>query len=1038
MFAIRSLLLILVIPALPMSLFGQSLFVKPIKALGDPHFIGTATNPLQYSSNGPNLVEGRELNGAQGIAIDNNGGNSLIYISDTGNNRVLGYKYATQLVAGSKADIVIGQQDFFGTNAAGPGTAFSSGLNTPTGIVLDSNGNLYIADSGNNRILRFPRPFDQTNGQSPDMVIGQPNLTSGTTNPNEVKANTLHLVTNASYLGKSGLAMDSGGNLWIADIGNNRVLRYSSYVLKNGANSPDADVVVGQPDLVSSTALTSRTDKTLLRGPTGIGFDTAGRLWVGDSANRVLVYPIGVASNTAALRILGIPTGGTSGAPSEISFGLTGGNQFGFAFNGNTANVVSDLTNNRILIYDAFSTWPAEASQFSPSAKTLIGQASFGDIKANRGNPESASNSLSAPIDVAFGGNELYVADANNNRVLSFANSSFQVSGTASRVIGQLDFPFSAVNLIEGHEFNFAFASGYYGAVALDSSVVPARLYVADTFNHRILGFSNFAALRNGDFPDLVIGQPDFKRNQVNYPTNDPNKPNSASLYLPTGLAVDGVGNLYVADSGNSRVLRFPAPYAGAKAGAAADLVIGQSNFTSVVTDNSPRNLRKPVSIALTSDAANPGVPNKGYLLVADSSQNRVMFFPKPFSTGMSAEKVLGQASFVDSNTGRDLARFNSPRGVAVDQFDRVLVVDAGNNRISCFDRASSLTNLQGAFFAVTPTGGTTSGTGGLTSVSVSQDGDFWVSDLGTSTLFHFPSIDNLPGKNFASDASLPVLGPLSVFVDKFKNVVTADSLNRVLYFVPQVTVENSANYSTRALSPGTIAAVFPTVARNTLAADTQTFDSLPNPLPVTTTLADTQVLVNGTPSSVFYVSPTQINVPLSYNLPQSGSVDLQVIRKSTGQITGAAEVQMGAASPGLYTIGAYGYGQAIAVHFADGSLNSPTNAITRGQPLTLYLTGEGRVPNAPADGNVSSGPLPNPNLPVITLTSGTTTYTVPASAIGYSGIAPFLVGVWQLNLTIPQEAPSGNRVQIIVQQYGYSSLDPTNVANTTTTLAIK
>ena len=146
----------------------------------------------------------------------------------------------------------------------------------------------------------------------------------------------------------------------------------------------------------------------------------------------------------------------------------------------------------------------------------LIGQASFGDIKANRGNPESASNSLSAPIDVAFGGNELYVADANNNRVLSFANSSFQVSGTASRVIGQLDFPFSAVNLIEGHEFNFAFASGYYGAVAMDSSVVPARLYVADTFNHRILGFSNFAALRNGDFPDLVIGQPDFKRNHRN------------------------------------------------------------------------------------------------------------------------------------------------------------------------------------------------------------------------------------------------------------------------------------------------------------------------------------------------------------------------------------------------------------------------------------------------------------------------------------------------------------------------------------------
>ena len=100
---------------------GQALFVKPVKVLGDPHFIGTAANPTSRDSAGPNVVEGRELSSPEGIALDTSVSPPIAYIADTGNNRVLAFRYATQLTAGSFADLILGQPDRFTTNPGGSG-----------------------------------------------------------------------------------------------------------------------------------------------------------------------------------------------------------------------------------------------------------------------------------------------------------------------------------------------------------------------------------------------------------------------------------------------------------------------------------------------------------------------------------------------------------------------------------------------------------------------------------------------------------------------------------------------------------------------------------------------------------------------------------------------------------------------------------------------------------------------------------------------------------------------------------------------------
>ena len=94
-----------------------------------------------------------------------------------------------------------------------------------------------------------------------------------------------------------------------------------------------------------------------------------------------------------------------------------------------------------------------------------------------------------------------------------------------------------------------------------------------------MLGFRDVRKLKPGSAADIVIGQPDMATALCNYPNGDINLPTSSSLCRPVGLLVDASGNLYVADSGNGRVLRFPTPFSH-QGNQQADLVLGKSNFT--------------------------------------------------------------------------------------------------------------------------------------------------------------------------------------------------------------------------------------------------------------------------------------------------------------------------------------------------------------------------------------------------------------------------------------------------------------------------
>jgi uncharacterized protein (TIGR03437 family) len=938
----------------------------------------------------PNLVEGREFLSPQAAVLDLSTNPPGLYVADTGNNRVLGFRSALGFANGQKADIVLGQVDFKSTLPQGPGrTARTTGLATPTALAVNAKGDLYVADAANNRILRFPTPFKQTSDQLPDLVIGQPGFT--TINPNQggISAATLALTvtttTGSTSTALSGLAFDPAGNLWATDPFNNRILRYNATAIgADAAPGPAADLVLGQGDFTTSAFVPRGSVATTLLAiqlPTGLVFDPSGRLYVSESVStqrgRVLIWNAPAFSGQPANRILGVATDATPNV-SDLQYSASPGGLF---MVGNRLGVC-DTLNNRLLIYQPVEQWSNDT--LTQPAAEVVGQKDFFSGSLNQGGAMPTSSSLARPAGAFYGANQLYVADSLNHRILAMPRSgnTFQ---PASNVLGQDAMDMNAPNLLEGREFNFT--TGGDAGVAVDLTANPPRLYVADTYNHRILGFKDLRNIPFGAKADLVIGQPDFQHALINYPANDPNRPNQSGLNSPIGLYVDGDGNLYVCDTGNGRVLRFPKPFNNYVPGTPqrADLVLGQLGYFTKITDASARTMASPYGIAQAHEHG---------LLVSDSNNNRVLFFPgtaKTFTNGQAATTVFGQKDFTSATAGNGPSQLSSPHHIAVDADDHLYVTDTGNGRVLIFDHAPSAVPDSSA--AITLTNSLSSPRG----LYVSEvTGDIWVADGGANLALRFPQFNALAANNFTPNASIPAFSPRAVTQDGWGNVFIADSGNRVAIHVPGMSAVNGASYLySNSLAPGMIAALFS--RGNVKQFGDKTASS--TKLPLEKTLNGVQLLFNGAPVPLFFAGTDQINFQVPYSAPTSGTGSLQVVETATGRILGETTVTLAAAVPGVFTQAADGKGAAVAQN-QDGTLNSQTNPAIAGQVITVYGTGQGFIDGAPADGDVPNKALASPRPPTIIIG----TKFVTGEDVLYAGMAPTLVGVWQINVRIPKD----------------------------------
>lgn len=1003
----------------PLFLIISSAFAQITLSPQPTRVIGQTS--LSTSNQNPNLVEGREFFTPLGVALDLSTNPPALYVADTGNNRVLGFRSAIGFANGQKADLVLGQTDLTSTLQQGPGSnraGRSTGLTSPTGIAVDKTGNVYVVDSGNNRVLRFPRPFSQPADQLPDLVVGQPSFNTGNPNQGGISASTLlvsTVINNVATTYQSYVALDAAGNLWVADTGNNRILRFNAGALgSQAAPGPKADIVLGQVDFASGAYVAPpnpQNSLTAINTPTGIVFDSGGRLFVSESTStqrgRILVWNPPFTSGQSASRILGVETGTPpppSISPLQLQAGSGGlftvGNQVGIA----------DTLNNRLLIYPPADQW--SSNTLNQPAAQVVGQPDFNSGGVNQGRPTAGASTLSRPATAIFSGTELFVADASNHRVVDLPQSSGGF-GAATRVLGQDAFNLNTANLIEGREFNFS-GSGDAG-LAVDLNSTPPHLYVSDPSNNRILGFRDLRNIQPGAKADLVIGQPDFQQSLVNYPSNDPNTPNQSGLSSPKGILVDPDGNLYAADSGNGRVLRFPAPFANYKAGLPepADLVLGQANFFTTITDATARTLGQPFGVAMTLF---PG------LLVSDIAQNRVLFFPgsaKTFTNGESATVVFGQPDFTSSGTGSGLNKMNQPRHIATDSDDRLYVADTFNARIDIFDHAPNSTNGRSA--AITLTAGLNNPRGLYVSP---VNGDIWVADAASNTAIRYPAFNNLELTNYAPNATLPEFSPRAITEDAYGNVFIADSYNRVVIHYPGLSSLNAANFLfPNVLAPGEIAAVYTTGNFHEFGTASQSAPAGVLPLP--RLLNGVQVLFNGSPVPLFFAGMDQINFQVPMGAPQSGTADLQVIEVATGRVLGDSLVTMNTVAPGLFTQAGNGSGAAAATN-EDGSVNSQTNPAIAGHVITLYGTGQGFIEGAPPDGDVSRKALSVSRAPTVFIGA----HLLNDPDVLYSGLAPTLVGVWQINARIPSDTITlpTNPTIVLVQQASVSTGTPQRV----------
>ncbi len=577
-----------------------------------------------------------------------------VFVSDAQRSRVLRFSSPESLTNGGGAEAVLGQADFVET---GPGTA-TNRLSYPQGLAVDSAGRLWVADQGNNRVLRFDHAASLGSGAPAAGLLGQPGFSSKTPGVAENRMDS-----------PAALAADQQGALWVVDTGNHRVLRMDNAAAKPIGGA--ADGVLGQPDFSQNNPSISADGLTwpsaiAVESVLASGIWTTSRLWVGDGVrNRVLLFtnPASKPDGGAADLVLGQPTF-TDSAFATTRNGMNGVS--GLAVAGGTL-WVADRDNHRVLRFDN-----AAGKTNGANADGVLGQSVFTAAVTGGG-----VGGMNGPLDIALDGGRLWIADDRNRRVLRHENAALKSNGNdADGLLG------AAVFIAAGIDARTV-SSG--GGMAIDP--VSGKVFVSDQINNRVLRFASAGTLSSGAAAEAVLGQPDFTSNAEGL--------GASGMRRPAGLAMDHSGHLWVADSSNSRVLRFDNA-ATLPTGSAASRVLGQATFQTWSWSATASTMYQPTALAVetTFNQLFPGWSTTR-LWVADSRNSRVLRFDNPVSlaNGAAASGVLGQMNFTSSAGTSDAGTISDPSGLATDAAGHLWVSDRLFHRVLRFDAAAGKAN---------------------------------------------------------------------------------------------------------------------------------------------------------------------------------------------------------------------------------------------------------------------------------------------------------------------------------------------------------
>jgi uncharacterized protein (TIGR03437 family) len=833
--------------------------------------------------------------------------------------------------------------------------------------------------------------------------------------------------TAASLNGPGGVAVDSAGNIYIADTSNYRIRKVDvngtiTTLAGNGTSGFSGD---GGPATAASLSETLR-----------IAVDDRGNVYFTTSNNRIRkVTAAGVITTVAGNGQAGFSGDGGPATAASLDFSPGRGS---VALDAAGNLYIADENNQRIRRVDPGGI-----------ITTVAGTGSSGF--SGDGGPATGAR-LASPdgISVDAGGN-LYIAEENNYRVRKVSANGIITTIAGNGVLG-----FSG----DGGPATAAALGKLFG-VAVDAA---GNVYIADSANGRVRKVS-----ANGTISTLA-GNGLFKF------SGDGGPGSQAHLNEPNGVAVDGAGNVYIADTLNNRIRRVGP--GGAISTVAGSGVLGFSGdggpATAALlawpegplaldaagslyfTDRGNHRVRRVSRDGTISTVAGSGsgfsgdggpaaaarlnwplgvaLDAGGNLYIADQNNYRIR--------RVDARGVIttvagnGVAGFGGDGGPATAAALNYPNGISLDAAGNLYIADSDNDRVRKVDAAGTITTVAGsgrAGFSGDGGPATVAALNNPSGVAVDAWGNLYVADHGNDRVRRVTpngTISTVAGggtRGFSGDGGpatqASLWWPWGVAVDAAGNLFIADSGNDRIRYVaassaavtPLVNaggVVNGASY-TAPISPGGIASLFGSnLATSTMAAG----------LPLPPLLGGVTVKINGVAAPLFFVSPSQINFQVPWELlgQAQGSITVTL----NGVTSSSQTISLGPA-PGLFSVNSQGTGQGSILVANSDIVAAPEGSIPgrnarpakRGEFLSIFCSGLGDVTNRPPSG----APPPASALSATTATTAVRIGGIQAAAV-FSGLAPGFVGLYQVNVQVPDSAPIGAAVPVVLTIGGASS----------------
>jgi hypothetical protein len=435
-----------------------------------------------FESKNLRAANANTLRAPMGIATDG----TYLVVADTDNNRVLIWNSIPQTNQ-APANVVLGQPNFTTVlpNNGRRDNPSNNSMRAPQGVWIQ-NRRLFVADSGNNRILIW-NSIPTTNGQAADIVIGQPDFTTVVQSDLtrlEVKPDQRNLY--------SPVAVTSDGTrMYVADLGHSRVLIWNTIPTQN--HQP-ADIVLGQPDFTSGIY----NNSAKLCAPTGTDSDGKEK------------YP------ESCLATLGFPR-----------FVLSDGRRL----------FISDGGNDRILVYNSLPTTNGQP------ADVVLGQITpLFNIISDSADPRgiASSGAVRTPLGLAFDGTNLYAADPFNRRVMVFTEAERRVPNTGVRNAASRE-----VFAVGALTFSGEVKKDQEVKVKIREKTYSYKAKENDKFEQVVRGVAEAINAGSGD-PE-VIATPNITRLAVILTARVAGEPGNS---VPISVEVAGDSSLIVSTSG--------------------------------------------------------------------------------------------------------------------------------------------------------------------------------------------------------------------------------------------------------------------------------------------------------------------------------------------------------------------------------------------------------------------------------------------------------------------------------------------------------